>query len=350
MTGYGKNDDGFRVHKRSLEPNTMALGTDRTPIDRFFVCNVDAAPSIAPDEWELTIGGDAVEGVVTVGLDQLTALPQHEVESWLECAGNGRRLFELVDGHVPSGAEADTQWTLGAMGMASWRGPRLADVLALAGVRPSARWVSPEGLDIDNVEGEAPRMCLPLDKAVDDDTLLALEMNGAPLVAAHGAPARLLVPGWIGAFSMKWVSRIDVSAEWVPSWRADVYYRLWSSEGVDLGAATVHPVKSSLALEWGARCRPGPQNVRGYARSGVAPVTAVEWSLDGGEWQPARLSPIPGRWTWTPFDFDVDLAPGEHRIRTRASDASGATQPDTMPFNASTILWNAVTPHLVRVA
>ena len=97
----------------------MALGTDRTPIDRFFVCNVDAAPSIAPDEWELTIGGDAVEGVVTVGLDQLTALPQHEVESWLECAGNGRRLFELVDGHVPSGAEADTQWTLGAMGMAN---------------------------------------------------------------------------------------------------------------------------------------------------------------------------------------------------------------------------------------
>ena len=159
----------------------MALGTDRTPIDRFFVCNVDAAPSIAPDEWELTIGGDAVEGVVTVGLDQLTALPQHEVESWLECAGNGRRLFELVDGHVPSGAEADTQWTLGAMGMASWRGPRLADVLALAGVRPSARWVSPEGLDIDNVEGEAPRMCLPLDKAVDDDTLLALDASPAQI-------------------------------------------------------------------------------------------------------------------------------------------------------------------------
>ena len=348
MSGYGKAPTGFRVHKRSLEPTTMDLGVDRTPIDRFFVCNVDDAPIVDPTAWRLTIGGDAVGRPVTVGLDDLAALPRHEVEAWLECAGNGRRLFELVDGHSPSGAEADTQWTLGAMGMASWQGPRLADVLALAAPTGEAAWVSAEGLDADNVEGEPPRMCLPVGKAVDDDTLLALEMNGRPLVAAHGAPARLLVPGWIGAYSMKWVHRIDITRRWVPSWRGDVYYRLRDPDGTDLGPATVHPVKSSLALEWGEECPAGPGALRGYARSGAGPITAVEWSLDGGPWRAAERGTTSGRWAWTPFRLEVDLAPGEHRIRTRATDATGATQPDAVPYNPSTILWDGITPHLVR--
>ena len=132
--GYGKLDAGFRVHKRSLEPTTMALGVDRTPVDRFFVCNVHDAVDVDPAAWTLTIGGGAAAEPVTLTLADLQAMPQHDVEAWLECAGNGRRLFEFVDGHVPSKLEADTQWTLGAMGMASWRGPRLADVLALAGL------------------------------------------------------------------------------------------------------------------------------------------------------------------------------------------------------------------------
>lgn len=348
MPNYGKSDDGFRVHKRSLEPTTMALGLDRTPIERFFVCNVDDAPAVDADGWQLTLGGDAAGRSVTLGLADLDALPQHRVDAWLECAGNGRRLFEFVDGHVPSGAEADTQWTLGAMGMASWRGPRLADVLALAGLAESAAWVSPRGLDTENVEGEAPRMCLPLDKALDPDTLVALEMNDAPLVAAHGAPARLLVPGWIGAYSMKWIERIDITAAWVPSWRGDVYYRLREPDGTDLGPATAHPVKSSIGLEWGEEIPSGAVSLLGYARSGAGEITDVEWSLDGGPWHPAELVGARSRWSWTPFRIEVDLEPGDHRFRTRATDATGATQPDRVPYNPSTILWNAVTPHLVR--
>lgn len=346
--GFGKPADGFRVHKRSLEPTTMALGVDATPLDRFFVCNVDDAVDVEPSSWTLTIGGDAAARLVTLSLADLQALPQHEVDAWLECAGNGRRLFEFVDGHVPSTLEADTQWTLGAMGMASWRGPRLADVLALAEpVAAEAAWVSPRGLDHDNVEGEPPRMCMPLAKAVDPDTLIALEMNGAPLPVAHGAPARLLVPGWIGAYSMKWLERIDITADWVPSWRGDVYYRRREADGSDLGPATSHPVKSTMALEWGETVPVGDVELLGYARSGAGAIVAVEWSLDGGPWHAAELVELPGRWAWTPFRMRAELAPGEHIIRTRATDASGATQPETVPYNPSTILWNAVTPHPV---
>lgn len=343
--GFGKPQTGFRVHKRSLEPTTMALGIDATPLDRFFVCNVDDAVTVDAATWELTVGGDAAGRSVTLTIDDLRALPQHEVNAWLECAGNGRRLFELVDGHLSSKLEADTQWTLGAMGMASWRGPRLADVLALAEPGENAAWVSPQGLDHDNVEGEPPRMCLPLDKAIDPDTLLALEMNGAPLTPAHGAPVRMVVPGWIGAYSMKWIERIDVAADWVPSWRGDVYYRRRDPDGTDLGAATAHPVKSSLALEWGEAVPAGRVDLVGYARSGAGPIVRVEWSLDGGPWLEAELVELPGRWAWTPFRMRADLAVGEHEVRTRATDATGATQPDSVPYNPSTILWNAVTPH-----
>ncbi len=345
--GFGKPENGFRVHKRSLEPTTMALGVERTPIDRFFVCNVDDAPQVEPGEWVLTVTGAAAATQVSLSLVDLQTLPQHEVDAWLECAGNGRRLFELVDGHLPSTLEADTQWTLGAMGMASWRGPRLADVLALAEPTATAAWVSPRGLDHDNVEGEPPRMCMPIDKALDPDTIIALEMNGRPLAAAHGAPARVLVPGWIGAYSMKWVEQIDIAAEWVPSWRNDVYYRLRDPDGTDHGPATTHPVKSSLALEWGEVVPAGPVDIVGYARSGTGRVTAVEWSLDDGPWHAAALVELPGRWAWTPFRIRAELAPGQHQIRTRATDSNGDTQPDSVSYNPSTILWNAVTPHAV---
>ncbi|MDG1875883.1 MAG: molybdopterin-dependent oxidoreductase [Acidimicrobiales bacterium] len=344
-SGFGKSDVGFRVHKRSLEPTTMALGVDQTPIDRFFVCNVDDAPAVDADSWSLTIAGDAAGRTVTVSLSDLQALPQYDVDAWLECAGNGRRLFEFVGGRAPSKLEADTQWILGAMGMASWRGPRLADVLALAEPAAAAAWVSPRGLDHDNAEGEAPRMCMPLDKARDPDTLIALEMNGQLLTAAHGAPARLLVPGWIGAYSMKWVEQIDIAVEWVPSWRNDIYYRHRDPDGTDRGPATIHPVKSSLALEWGEVVVSGPLDVLGYARSGAGSVTAVDWSLDGGPWHDAELLELPGRWSWTPFRLRAELTPGLHQIRTRATDSTGTTQPDSVSYNPSTILWNAVTPH-----
>lgn len=347
MTSFGKSPSGFRRHGTSLEPGHMNLGSERTPIDSFFVCSAGDAPSIDPGAWRLTIDGDATEGTI-LRLADLESLPQHRVSSWLECAGNGRTLYELVGGHPRSPRASDTPWLLGAMGMADWAGPRLGDVLALAGYQDAA-FVGPEGSDLDNPEGHPVRMSIPMDKAFDPDTIVALEMNGEPLTAAHGAPARMLVPGWVGAYSVKWLHRIEVSTRWIPSWRADEYYVRRNPEGDKLGPATAHPVKSSLALPWPATLRPGPQEIRGYARAAGVAIEQVEYRVDDGAWQSARLVGPNERWTWSPFEFDWTATPGNHLIRTRATDARGQTQPRTIPYNPRTILWNAIIPHPVEI-
>ncbi len=345
---YGKPLDGFATRKTSLEPTDLALGVDQTPVDRFFVCSAGAVVRFDPGEWRLTIDGAAAGGPTTIGMDELRALPWVEIDAWLECAGNGRRLFELVGGHVRPLQAGDTHWMTGAMGMARWGGVRLADVIALAAPTDELAYVGPTGLDVDNEDGEPVRMSLPVEKALDPDTLVALEMNGEPLTAAHGAPVRLVVPGWVGAYSIKWLGRLELATEWVPSFRADVYYRNRDADGTDRGPAVGHPVKSTLALEWDATLSAGRRRLHGYARSSAGAIDRVEWSLDDGPWRPAAVTRLDGRWAWAPFHFDVDLAPGPHRVRTRATDETGATQPDTVPYHPNTILWNAVTPHPLR--
>lgn len=346
---FGKSIDGFDIRKTSLEPVDPDLGRAQTPVDRFFVCNAGAAARVDRSRWTLALDGDAAATPVGLTFDDLCALPWVELDAWLECAGNGRRLYESVAGHLRPPEALDTHWGTGAMGMARWGGVRLADVVALASPTRDLAWVSPSGLDVDNEDGEAVRMCLPADKALDPDTLVALEMNGEPLAVAHGAPARLLVPGWIGAYSVKWLGRLELSTAWVPSYRADTYYRRRDPDGTDRGPATVHPVKSTLALRWPAELHSGRSMVHGYARSGAAPIRVVEWSVDDGPWHDATIGPLPGRWGWTPFHFTVDLEPGDHWLRTRAFDATGATQPEVMAHHPNTILWNAITPHPVSV-
>lgn len=347
MGDFGKPLEGFDVRKTSLEPDDLDLGTDHTPVDRFFVCNAGAAARVDPDAWRLLIDGDAAGSPRTLSLADLGDLPWVEVDAWLECAGNGRGLFETVGGYPRPTSVLDTAWTTGAMGMARWGGVRIADLVDLVAPSPDLAFVSPAGLDVENEDGDIVRMCLPVGKALDPDTVLALEMNGAPLAPAHGAPARLVVPGWIGAYSVKWIDRLELSASWIPSFRADVYYRLRDPDGTDRGPATAHPVKSTLAVAWEGTVPAGSCTIPGYARSGAGPIAAVEWSLDDGPWHPADLHPLEGRWAWTPFSVTVELEAGRHELRTRAGDATGATQPDTVPYHPNTILWNAVTPHPV---
>ncbi|MFW2381721.1 MAG: molybdopterin-dependent oxidoreductase [Acidimicrobiales bacterium] len=350
MESYGKDTSGFTKLKTSLEPTSTDLGIEQTPVDRFFVCSASAVPEPDRSSWALTIDGDAAGSSARVGLADLMSLPNHVVDAWLECAGNGRMLYDYVGGYPRPPAALDTRWTLGGMGMGRWEGPRLADVIALARPTSDFEWLSPMGLDDENEDGEPARMCLPASKALDPDTIVALRMNGEPLNAAHGAPARLIVPGWIGAYSVKWLGRIELSAHWINSFRADEYYVLRTPDGAKLGPATVHPVKSSLALDWNAELDSGAHSIRGYARATAVPIEAVEWSVDGGEWQHAELIRLTTKWGWTPFRFHWDATPGLHTLRTRATDINGATQPETVPYNPHTILWNAITPHPVKVS
>lgn len=346
---YGKPADGFVTLTSSLEPTSADLGTTETPIDRFFVCSGSDAPRIASDAWALRICGDAAATEISIGWDELVALPQIEQSAWIECAGNGRSMFTLLDGHHVPAEQAHTGWMLSGMGLARWKGPTLRSVLELAGWSHDAAWVSPLGLDIDNTEGEPARMCLPLGKALDATTMVAIEMNGQPLPPAHGAPVRLLVPGWVGAYSVKWLGELTISASWVPSWRADEYYVDRLPDGTITEPITAHPVKSQLAIPFPASLHPGPNHLHGYARSGHGEITSVEWQLDDGDWHAADLDTPVGPLAWTVFRLDVDLTPGKHTIRTRATDASGAVQPDQQPFHPFGVLWQSVIPHPITV-
>src|SRR5712672_1279139 len=185
-----------------LESPVEYFNTWLTPVPHFFVRNHMHEPSeLDPTDWRLSLGGE-VEKPLTLSLAELSKLETHSVINTLECAGNGRSLNRP---QVPG-----VQWGKGAVGTARFSGPRLRDVLQRAGVKSTGRHVMFRGLD--EVPGKVPPFVrsIPMEKALDSDTLIATHMNGAGLTRHHGSPARALVPGWIGAASCKWLTEIKV--------------------------------------------------------------------------------------------------------------------------------------------
>ncbi|MEM7177776.1 MAG: molybdopterin-dependent oxidoreductase [Pseudomonadota bacterium] len=345
MAHWQKSTAGFTELGTSLEAPFDALDTYLTPAESFFVCNAGNSVEVDAQTYRLKIKGDAIDRVVTLSLDDLRALPQHTVEAYVECAGNQRTLFEKIDGlNIRRESQgADVQWTLGGIGMAAWTGPRLSDVLALAGLTDAARWVAPMGLDVLNPECDI-EIPMPIEKALDPDTLIGLEMNGAPLPVDHGYPARMIVPGWIGTYWVKWVGWLTISRAEIRNFRTDEYYV------IDGQTVTQQNIKSALSLPWPATLAPGAQRICGFARSPGATIDKVEWSVDGSAWQEAEIISPNTRWGWVRFGLDWEATPGEHKIRTRATDTKGRVQPETTPFNPGSMLYNAVIPHPVRVA
>ncbi|MBY8975161.1 molybdopterin-dependent oxidoreductase [Rhodobacteraceae bacterium NNCM2] len=344
MAHWKKPAAGFTELGTCLEAPYDALDTYLTPPEQFFVCSAGDSVQVDPETYRLKIKGDAVSQVVTLSLNDLKSLPQYGVDAYVECAGNQRTLFQKVDGLRidRESAGEDVAWTLGAIGMAEWSGPRLSDVLALAGVSGRARWVAPMGLDVLNPECDI-EIPMPIEKALDPETLIGLEMNGAPLPVDHGYPARMIVPGWIGTYWVKWLGWITVSAAEIRNYRTDEYYV------IDGKTVTQQNIKSSLSLNWPATLAAGPQRLYGFARSPGELIAKVEWAVDDGPWQEAELVSENARWGWVRFAFDWQATPGDHVIRTRATDAAGKVQPATVPFNPGTMLYNAIIPHPVRV-
>ncbi len=358
MSTVNKDLKHFVVHGSSLESPLEHQNDYLTPNDRFFVCNSGSTPTLTIQNYTLRIWGDGVEHEISLSFEDIVALPHKSVPAIIECAGNHRAFFRDVDGHTietPSGT-AELIWSTGAIGMAMWTGVRLADVLALAQVHPSAVQVCAQGSETDSLEGHV-RMAMPLSKAMDENTLLAIAMNGEPLPADHGYPVRVLVPGWIGAYSVKWVQDIEVSKSpiWVKrnttsyvmkgdAWPADEYA---PSMGKPL---SVQNIKSALALPYPANLETGAHRLHGYARSPGYAIASVEWSCDNGvSWADASLSQDNEPYGWVRFEFDWKAAPGSHHIMTRATDDSGQSQPDNVTFNTAGYLYNAVYPHPIQV-
>ena len=316
-----------------------------TPIPHFFVRNHMFEPTtLERGSWQLSVSGE-VDKPLTLKLPDIAVLAPHSVTSTLECAGNGRGF---QNPKVPG-----VQWQRGAVGTAKFSGPRLADILRKAGVRTTGKHVMFRGMD--EVPGKVPPFIrsIPIDKAMDSDTLLATHMNGTELPKHHGFPARVLVPGWIGAASCKWITEIKVLDKEFDGNFMKPGYRMPNqpvAPGATVNPDDTHPVtalnvKSIVAgpLE-GARVRKGAVHVHGAAWAGEADVVKVEVSTDGGaSWSAALLGKEQSRYAWRLWSYSwKPTQAGEFTIMCRATDSQGRIQPDAAMWNPSGYLYNAV--------
>lgn len=343
----------FEVYGTNAETRWEALSGqgELTPVERFFVRNHTATPSIDAGTWRLKLFGTGLRGgPVEFSYRDLLELPAETITSAIECAGNGRSFFTSQQGQVVSG----TAWKLGAIGVARWRGVRLSTVLAKAGLTRHAVDVLPEGLDADYVTGGVNlgkvRRPLPVAKALQD-VLLAYEMNGRPLPPDHGHPVRLVVPSWAGISSIKWLGRIEVSdTPLVSPWNTQ-YYRLLGPDYPAEGAlVTRQVVKSAFELPWNAEFAAGGRYVlRGRSWSGNGRIRRVEVDTGGG-WRQAKFVGAAADRGWRRWEIPWRSGnPGTHTLRARATDITGATQPEVTPHNSQGYLFDAVVRHPVRV-
>lgn len=313
-----------------------------TPVERFYVRNHFPVPEIDPAAWRLRVG--PADRGRSLGLADLEALPSRTLVAVLECAGNGRRYNDPSVKGVP--------WGQGAVSNGEWSGPSLADVLEAAGV-PEAGHYALTGADrgrVDGVPGEIPfRRSVPRSKALDPDTLVALRLNGEPLTAAHGAPARLLVPGWYGMASVKWLLAIEPREVPVDDHFMAADYTRQSPDGGREPLDWVAPKAEIARPVEDAELAAGPVEVTGAAWSGDAPVERVEVAVDGRGWSEARLQGPRTRYGWRLWSWTWQAPPGDYRLAARATDAHGGSQPDEPDPAAPGYLNDWVRPRTVRV-
>ncbi|MEX2260727.1 MAG: molybdopterin-dependent oxidoreductase [Bryobacteraceae bacterium] len=339
------------VRPRDLEMPLDGFGTWITPVERFFVRTHVYEPQIDVESWKLRIDGE-VETPLTLTLDDLRQLPKAEVVGVLECAGNGRSFFEPT--------VIGMQWTHGGVGNGRWAGARLGDVLKKAGIKSSAKHILFDGADVPIGTMPDFTRTVPLKKSLDPSTLLAYEMNGQPLPAAHGFPLRVVAPGWAGDSWVKWITHIQALDREHDGFFMKTAYRypvrpVAPGEAVD--AANLSPVealrpKSVIASPVeNARLPNGPVRIQGAAWSGESPIVKVEVSTDSGRtWRAAQLGPDRAKYAWRLWEARWSPpGPGSYLLMARATDASGQTQPFAQDWNPSGYLWNVVAQTRVEV-
>jgi sulfite oxidase len=310
-----------------------------TPTDAFYVRSHAAVPEIDPTAWRLHVHG-VVDRELDLSLNTLReAFREREVTATVQCAGN-RRAGLIASRDIPG----EAPWGPGATGTATWTGVALADVLALVGPLREATDVGFAGADLCSEARPAQRFggSIPLDKACRPEVLLAWGMNGEPLPLVHGAPLRVVVPGYIGARSVKWLERVEVRSRPWQGYFQHVAYRLLPEDGtpgpgagMPLGLVALN--SDVLSPADGEMVAAGSLEVRGYAfAGGERHVARVDVSLDrGATWSQAELLEDLGPWAWRHWRIAVEVLPGEHEILVRAWDSSAATQPED-----EAALWN----------
>ncbi len=318
-----------------------ALRHDVTPAGLHYVLVHYDIPFVDADAWQLTVGG-VVQRTLTLDLEAIRSLPRSSMVVTLECAGNGRALYDPRPVSQP--------WLLEAVGTAEWTGTPLRSVLAQSGIDERAMSVAFEGLD-RGVEGETEQNYergLTLEDALDGDVLLAYEMNGAPLPPQHGYPLRLVVPGWYGMASVKWLSRIEVLDHPFEGYQNQVSYRRRLTEDDPGRPVERMQVRSLMAppghpafLPRTRHLMPGRVTLEGRAWSGAGAITRVEVSDDGSTWSDSMLDPQVSARAWRRWSFEWEARPGSYELSSRATDATGAMQPTTAEWNVGGYANNA---------
>ena len=323
----------LRAHPLNCETSIPELiGGVVMPNARFYLRNHFHMPTLDPESYRLSVGG-LVERELSFSLHELRGMRSQSRIVTLECAGNGRALFD-----PPAEGE---KWNLGAVSTAEWTGVPVREVLARAGVLKRAREVLFRGADRGAVEGRADPIHFERSLRIEDpnldEALLAYAMNGEALSVPHGFPLRLVVPGWYAVTSIKWLTEIALIEEpFRGFFQADRYHYEWNREGrvvsetVDLQrvrALITEPNLDQLVPR-------GDLTIRGVAWSGAAGIAQVEVRVGEGDWQAARIVSAPSRGSWCWWELMTHLdQPGIVTIRARATDLVGATQPERAEWN-----------------
>lgn len=346
----------------NAEPRLLALVADQiTPVKHFYVRSHGAVPTVDAKNYKLTIDG-LVEKPLSLTLEDLKQFPEISVEATLTCAGIRRQELSAIK---PVGG---VQWDAGAIGNANWTGVSLIRILREAGIQASAEHVWFEGLDpVKEKDGSVAPFggSIPLSKALSFEirgggsprnsdknaqtAMLAHTMNGQPLTPEHGFPLRSIVPGYIGARSVKWLTKITLSDRPSPNHYVAEAYKVIQTDAKDEAAAAEpiygFPINAAIcAPSAGATVKAGRTLVSGYAlSSGDRPgkIDKVELSSDGGKtWTNARLMNAPSVFCWQHWTADLDLPAGKHDLVVRATDSYGNTMPEQGNWNLKGYLYN----------
>jgi sulfite dehydrogenase len=317
------------------------LRTPITPNNEFFVRYhlANIPESIDPKTYKIAVGGDGAQGQAEVTLDDLKKMPAVEVVAVNQCSGNRRGLSNP---HV-----AGVEWGYGAMGCARWKGARLKDVLQKVGLKKEAIEIAFNGAEGPVVD-KTPDFIksIPVWKAMDDNTIIAYEMNGQPLPHFNGAPARIIVPGWTGTYWMKHVITINALTKpqggfWMkPAYRVPVGKFPLRDRFITQEDATSTPITeivvNSLITSHreDARVKPGNVTVSGLAWDGGYGIRRVEVSTDGGKtWTDAKLGQDLGNYAFRPWSFELKAKRGKNSVMVNATNAIGQTQTGALLFN-----------------
>ena len=328
-----------------------------TPTELHYVVQHFDVPQVVPAaDWRLMVSGE-VKRSLELDFEALRRFPGRTVRTVMECSGSDADFFEYFKGERSRPSRTEECMILSA---SEWTGVPLAAVLNEAGLTGRAVAVRAEGWDRGVPATAEPGTeaffydkGLPIEKALHPDTILAWAQNGELLQHLHGAPIRLLVPGWSGNWSVKWLRRLEIMDHVPDCWyHYNFYYYGDSPDDPNKELITTIGVKSIVTRprDDGRLLERGSHVVRGYAWSGAGAISQVDVSVDGGEsWRPARLEAPRDRFMWVRWSFPWDAgAPGTYSIMSRATDEVGRVQSrepryNNMRKNFSAIVANEVT-------